>query len=78
SAAQLQMAEVHPEGFVKQNQIVAIMERAQPQSHERVQEGLTTLSLEERKIMQSLERLNRQLYCKPFVEAICRRLQLFE
>ncbi|MED6264387.1 hypothetical protein CHARACLAT_014400 [Characodon lateralis] len=63
SAAQLQMAEVHPEGFVKQNQIVAIMERAQPQSHERVQEGLTTLSLEERKIMLSLERLNRQLYC---------------
>lgn len=56
SAAQLHM---HPEGLVKQNPVVT-----QTQRSESAQEGLTTLSLEEKKIMLSLDRLNHQLYGK--------------
>ncbi|XP_012730702.2 centrosomal protein of 126 kDa isoform X2 [Fundulus heteroclitus] len=61
SAAQLHMAEVHPEGFVWPSQTAANMEKAQ--TPERVQQGLTNLSLEEKRIMLSLDRLNHQLYC---------------
>ncbi|XP_027900446.1 centrosomal protein of 126 kDa [Xiphophorus couchianus] len=57
-AAQLPVAEVYPNGFLKQNQPVA-----QIQMPERVQEGLNSLSFEENKIMLSLDRLNHQLHC---------------
>ncbi|KAM4742744.1 centrosomal protein of 126 kDa [Anableps anableps] len=53
SAARLHMAEVPLDGLLK----------AQTQRPERVQERLTTLSLEEKKIMLSLDRLNHQLFC---------------
>ncbi|XP_054884889.1 centrosomal protein of 126 kDa [Poeciliopsis prolifica] len=53
-AAQIPVAEVNP----KQSQPVA-----QIQMPERVQEGLNSLSLEEKKIMLSLDRLNHQLHC---------------
>uniref|UniRef100_A0A3Q2DKY6 Centrosomal protein 126 n=1 Tax=Cyprinodon variegatus TaxID=28743 RepID=A0A3Q2DKY6_CYPVA len=64
SAARLHMAEVHPEGLVKPNQTVAIMKAQRP---EIAQQGLTTLSFEEKKIMLSLDKLNHQLYCKTLI-----------
>ncbi|XP_014904660.1 centrosomal protein of 126 kDa [Poecilia latipinna] len=57
-AAQFPVAEVYPNDFLKQNQPVA-----QIQMPERVQEGINNLSLEENKIMLSLDRLNHQLHC---------------
>lgn len=59
--AQLPVAEVYPNGFLKQNQPVA-----QIQMPERVQEGINSLSLEENKIMLSLDRLNHQLHCEQY------------
>ncbi|XP_023136252.2 centrosomal protein of 126 kDa isoform X1 [Amphiprion ocellaris] len=68
TAAQLHLAEVHAEGLLEDRDIVAAMETAQTersgtvQQHSR-QQGLTTISLEEKKILLSLDRLNRQLHC---------------
>ncbi|XP_017163567.1 centrosomal protein of 126 kDa isoform X2 [Poecilia reticulata] len=57
-AAQFPVAEMYPNDVLKQNQPVA-----QIQMPERVQEGINNLSLEENKIMLSLDRLNHQLHC---------------
>ncbi|XP_071353521.1 centrosomal protein of 126 kDa isoform X1 [Trachinotus anak] len=68
SAAQLHLAEVHTEGLQEERDIVAAMETAQTQSPGTVQQrsqqqGLTSISLEEQKILLSLDRLNHQLHC---------------
>nr|XP_046245681.1 centrosomal protein of 126 kDa isoform X2 [Scatophagus argus] len=67
SAAQLHLAEVHAEGLVEERRIVAAMETGQAQRPGAVQQrsqqqGLTTISLEEQKILLSLDRLNHQLF----------------
>ncbi|XP_047449272.1 centrosomal protein of 126 kDa [Mugil cephalus] len=67
-AAQLHLAEVHAAGPVEERDIVAAMETAQTQRSGTVQQrgqqqGLTTISLEEKKILLSLDRLNHQLHC---------------
>ncbi|KAM9359606.1 centrosomal protein of 126 kDa [Symphorus nematophorus] len=67
SAAQLHLAEVHAEGLLEERDIVAAMETAQTQRPVTVQQrsqqhGLTSLSLEEQKILLSLDRLNHQLF----------------
>ncbi|XP_051254108.1 centrosomal protein of 126 kDa [Dicentrarchus labrax] len=68
SAAQLHMGEVHAERALAERDIVAAMETAQTQRPGTVQQrsqlqGLTTISLEEQKILLSLDRLNHQLFC---------------
>ncbi|XP_069572413.1 centrosomal protein of 126 kDa [Brachyistius frenatus] len=68
SASQLHLGEVHAEGLLEERDIVAAMETAQTQrpgtvQQHRQQQGLTTISLEEKKILQSLDRLNHQLHC---------------
>ncbi|XP_033486157.1 centrosomal protein of 126 kDa isoform X1 [Epinephelus lanceolatus] len=68
SAAQLHLAEVHAGGLLEETDVVAAMETAQTQRPGTVQQhsqqqGLTTISLEEQKILLSLDRLNHQLYC---------------
>ncbi|XP_034718887.1 centrosomal protein of 126 kDa isoform X2 [Etheostoma cragini] len=68
SAAQLHLAEVHAGGPLQDTDIVAAMETAQTQRPGTVQQrsqqqGLTTISMEEQKILLSLDRLNHQLYC---------------
>ncbi|XP_044059172.1 centrosomal protein of 126 kDa isoform X2 [Siniperca chuatsi] len=68
STAQLHQAEEHAEGLLEERNIVAAMETAQTQRSGTVQQrsqqqGLTTISLEEQKILLSLDRLNHQLYC---------------
>lgn len=74
SVSQLHLAEVHPEGLLEERDIAAAMETAQTQrsgteqQHSR-QQGLTTISLEEQKILRSLERLNHQLFCEHSVKA---------
>lgn len=72
SAAQLHLAEEHAEGRLEERGIVAAMETAQTQRPGTVQQrsqqqGLTTISLEEQKILLSLDRLNHQLFCEDFV-----------
>ncbi|XP_070685971.1 centrosomal protein of 126 kDa [Pempheris klunzingeri] len=66
SAAHLHLAEVHAEGLLEERNIVAAMETAQtrrPGAMQRSQQkGLTTISLEEQKILLSLDRLNHQLF----------------
>lgn len=76
SAAQLHLAEVHAEGLLEERDIVAAMETAQTQRPGMVQQrsqqqGLSTISLEEQKILLSLDRLNHQLYCEHFIKAVC-------
>ncbi|XP_040902677.1 centrosomal protein of 126 kDa [Toxotes jaculatrix] len=68
SAAQLHLADVHPEGLLEERDFVGVMETAQTQApgtvHQRSQQqGLTAISLEEQKILLSLDRLNHQLHC---------------
>ncbi|KAI3354055.1 hypothetical protein L3Q82_018614, partial [Scortum barcoo] len=68
SAARLHLAEIDAEGLLEERDIVAAMETAQTQRPATVrqrghQQGLTTISLEEQKILLSLDRLNHQLYC---------------
>ncbi|KAE8295009.1 Centrosomal protein of 126 kDa [Larimichthys crocea] len=68
SAAQLHLAEGHAEGLLEERDIVAVMETVQTQRSGSVQrrsqqQGLTTISLEEQKILLSLDRLNHQLFC---------------
>ncbi|XP_070825723.1 centrosomal protein of 126 kDa [Chaetodon trifascialis] len=68
SAAQLHLAEVRAEGLLEERDTVAAMETTQTQRPGTVQQrsqqqGLTTISLEEQKILLSLDRLNRQLFC---------------
>lgn len=72
SAAQLHLAEGHAEGLLEERDIVAVMETVQTQRSGSVQrrsqqQGLTTISLEEQKILLSLDRLNHQLFCESFV-----------
>ncbi|KAG7217647.1 hypothetical protein INR49_021336 [Caranx melampygus] len=69
SAAQLHLAEVHSEGPLEERDIVAAMETAQIQGpgtgqQRSQQQGLTNISLEEQKILLSLDRLNHQLHYK--------------
>lgn len=66
SAAQVQLAE----GLWKENHTGGPMEIAQTLrpvtvQQRRQQQEITTISLEERKILLSLEKLNHQLYSKP-------------
>lgn len=65
SAAQFHLAEVHAEGLLEERDIVAATETAQTQRpgtvQQRQQPGLTAISLEEQKILLSLDRLNHQL-----------------
>ncbi|XP_059186509.1 centrosomal protein of 126 kDa [Centropristis striata] len=68
SAAQLHLTKVLPGGQLEETNIVAAMETAQTQRPGTVQQrgqqqGLTNISLEEQKILLSLDRLNHQLYC---------------
>ncbi|XP_019943583.2 centrosomal protein of 126 kDa [Paralichthys olivaceus] len=67
SAAQLHLAEVHAPGRLEERDVVAAMETAQTQSPGAMQQqqhkSLTTISLEEQKILLSLEKLNHQLHC---------------
>ncbi|KAF3693250.1 Centrosomal protein of 126 kDa [Channa argus] len=68
SAAHLHKSEVHAEGLLKERDIVATAETAQKQRPRMVQnhsqkQGLTSISLEEQKIILSLDRLNHQLQC---------------
>lgn len=66
SAAQFHLAEVHAEGLLEERDIVAATETARTQRpgtvQQRQHQGLTTISLEEQKILLSLDRLNHQLY----------------
>ncbi|KAM7412720.1 hypothetical protein PAMA_020209 [Pampus argenteus] len=57
SAAQFHPAEVHAEGLQEERDTVAATETVQQR-----QQGLTTISLEEQKILLSLDRLNHQLH----------------
>ncbi|XP_054459207.1 centrosomal protein of 126 kDa [Anoplopoma fimbria] len=68
SAAQLHLAGGHAGGLLDETDIVAAVETAQTQRPGTVQQrsqqqGLTAISLEEQKILLSLDRLNHQLYC---------------
>uniref|UniRef100_A0A3Q3J7B8 Uncharacterized protein n=1 Tax=Monopterus albus TaxID=43700 RepID=A0A3Q3J7B8_MONAL len=68
SAGYLHLARVHAEGLLEEKRTVAAMETAQTQPPALVQQcsqhqGLTTISLEEHKILLSLDRLNHQLHC---------------
>uniref|UniRef100_UPI003AAFCB87 centrosomal protein of 126 kDa n=1 Tax=Centroberyx gerrardi TaxID=166262 RepID=UPI003AAFCB87 len=68
SAAQFHLAEMHGEGLLEERDIMAAMETAQTQRPGAVQQrgqqqGLTAISLEEQKILLSLDRLNHQLHC---------------
>lgn len=70
STAQIHLAEVH-EGLLEERDIVAAMDTAQTQRTGTVQQrsqqrAHTTISLEEQKILLSLDRLNHQLYCEHF------------
>lgn len=82
-AAQLHLAEAHAGGLVEERDIVAAMETAQTQRSGTVQQrsqqqGLTTISLEEKKILLSLDRLNHQLHCEDSVEAAFLRPELID
>ncbi|XP_029922292.1 centrosomal protein of 126 kDa [Myripristis murdjan] len=57
SAAQFHLAEKHSDGPLEEKDIMAAMETAQTQ-----RPGLGTLSLEEQRILLSLDRLNQQLH----------------
>lgn len=57
SAAQFHLAEKHSDGPLEEKDIMAAMETAQTQ-----RPGLSTLSLEEQRILLSLDRLNQQLH----------------
>ncbi|KAF0030133.1 hypothetical protein F2P81_016864 [Scophthalmus maximus] len=78
SAAQLHLAEVYPAVRLEERNVVAAMEMAQTrgpataQRHSQ-QQGLTALSLEEQRILLSLDRLNQQLHCEDFVTVVCIR-----
>ncbi|XP_035009511.2 centrosomal protein of 126 kDa [Hippoglossus stenolepis] len=68
SAAQLHLAEVHAAGRLEDRDVVAAMETAQTQSPAATQQqqqqhkGFTTISLEEQKVLLSLEKLNHKLH----------------
>lgn len=79
SATQLHLVKVHAEGLLQERDSVAAMETGQTHRPGTVQErsqqqGLTTISLEEQKILLSLDRLNHQLLCEHFVKATTRLL----
>ncbi|XP_075957081.1 centrosomal protein of 126 kDa [Anarhichas minor] len=68
SAARLHLAEGRAGGLPEETDIVAAVETAQTQrpgtaQRRCQQQGLTAISLEEQKILLSLDRLNHQLYC---------------
>ncbi|KAM9318758.1 centrosomal protein of 126 kDa [Pholidichthys leucotaenia] len=74
SAAQLHLAKVHAEGLLEERHIVAAMETAQTQrpaaaQQPNQQQGLTNISLEEKRILLSLDRLNHQLRCEHFLDS---------
>lgn len=67
-AAHLCVPEVHVEGLLEKRETGAAVEPAQTQRPRTVQQcslqrGLTSISLEEQKILLSLDRLNHQLHC---------------
>lgn len=75
-ATRLHLAKVRAEGLLEE---MAAMETGQMHRSVKVpecskQQGLTTLSLEEQKILLSLDRLDHQLLCEYFVKADCIRL----
>lgn len=81
--AHLHSAEVHAEGLLEERDIVAAMETAQTLKFGLLQQctqqqGLTTISLEEQKILLSLDRLNHQLHCEQFVKALSIMSELFK
>ncbi|XP_068570121.1 centrosomal protein of 126 kDa [Cebidichthys violaceus] len=68
SAAQSHLAQGRAGGMLEETDIVAAVETAQTQrpgtaQRRSQQQGLTAISLEEQKILLSLDRLNHQLYC---------------
>jgi len=76
SAAQLHLAGGRAGGLLGETDIVAAVETAQTQrpgaaQQHSQQRGPTAISLEEQKILLSLDRLNHQLYREHFVEAVC-------
>ena len=75
SASQFHLAEVHARGLLEERDIVVATETAQTQRprtvQQRQQQGLTTISLEEQKILLSLDRLNYQLQSKHLEKADC-------
>ena len=76
SAAQLHLA--HAGQLLAETDLVAAMETAQTQRPGTVQQrsqqqGPSNISLEEQKILLSLDRLNHQLHCKHFKKAVCVR-----
>lgn len=82
SAAQLHLTEVHAKGHLEEKDIVAAMETVQTQRSGTVdqysqQQELTSISLEEKKILLCLDRLNHQLQCKHFVKAVKIRPEFF-
>lgn len=79
SATRLHLAKVHAEGLLEERDSVAAMETGQTHrpgmvQERRKQQGLTTLSLEEQKVLLSLDRLDHQLLRELFVKADCIRL----
>lgn len=70
------MSHVHAGGLLEERDTVAAMEtvptqRSAMMQQRNQQQGLTTLSLEEQKILLSLDRLNHQLHCEQFVKPLC-------
>lgn len=83
SAAHLQMSHAHAEGLLEERAIVPATETTQIHRFGMVQkcnqqQGLTTISLEEQKILLSLDRLNHQLHCEQFVKALILTLELID
>lgn len=83
SAAQLHLAEVHTKGPLEERDIVVAMKTAQTQSagaaqQRSQQQGLTNISLEEQKILLSLDRLNHQLHCEHFIKVFCIRPEVID
>lgn len=76
SATQLHLVKVHAEGLLQERDSVETGQTHRPGTvQERSQQqGLTTISLEEQKILLSLDRLNHQLLCEHFVKATTRLL----
>ena len=75
SAARLHLAEGHPARRLEKRNIVVTMETAQTQSpparqQQQQRQGLTTISLEEQKVLRSVERLDHRLHGERFVNVV--------
>uniref|UniRef100_A0A3Q3M6D9 Centrosomal protein 126 n=1 Tax=Mastacembelus armatus TaxID=205130 RepID=A0A3Q3M6D9_9TELE len=77
SAAHLHLAKVNAEGLLEESDIVTTQTQSLGTVQQRSQQqGLTTISMEEQKILLSLDRLNHQLHCEHFVKAVCIKAEL--